>query len=181
MNDDNITLSEIIDGYYRGKINKGTMLRTLENLYGKNFPKIVTWADSYYYGLIDIEKILQTKRDIYKPEKTIKNDTKRITLLRKNVGNKIRNIEVVVVLFLTKNNIVKIDTQIFESKNDKIKSYWFSQIENYEDYLLESDSLFMRKIDGMLLDVKEERNEALILTSSEKPKIWKRFQNLDFD
>ena len=88
MNEDTITLSELIDGYYTKKINKGTLLRTLENLYNKDFARIMTCADSYYYGLISVEKLLQTKRDVYKPEKIIKNDTKRIVLLRKNASNK---------------------------------------------------------------------------------------------
>jgi len=181
MNEEYISLSKLLDEFYRRKITKGTLLRSLENYYSLNSNLVITYADSNYYACYDINKLPLTKKDIYKPDKTIKNNTQKIYLVRKNIYGKKRTIEFVISLFITKENIAKIDTQIFESKNGKILSYWFSQIEDFEDTLQESEDLILRKIDGMIIDVKEVRNEQLILTSSEKPKILKRFKNLDID
>lgn len=181
MNDENISISELIEEYYRGKITKGTILRTLENCYSSEYDSFLVYADSNYSARADINQILKTKRDVYKPEKSKMLNMSKTYLLRKTISNKKRDLEITVILFIGKKGEVKIDTQIFEAKGNKFSSYWFSQIEDFEDTLEESDNLIVRKIDGMILDVKETRNEALVLTSSTKQPILKRFRKLEMD
>lgn len=180
MNNENISISELIEEYYRGKITKGTLLRTLENCYGSEYTSFLVYSDSNYSARMTLEEILKTKKDIYRSEKTIKPNTNKICLFRKVISNKKREIEITVILFIGKNGEVKIDTQIFESNGLKVKSYWFSQIIDFEDRLEESDNLIIRKIDGMFLDVNDIRNEKLILTSSKQP-ILKRFSKIEMD
>lgn len=182
MNDENISISELIEEYYRGKITKGTILRTLENCYSSEYDSFLVYADSNYSARVDIDQILKTKRDIYKPEKSKHSISMNKTyLLRKIISNKKRDLEITVVLFIGKKGEIKIDTQIFEAKGNKFSSYWFSQIEDFEDILEESDNLVVRKIDGMILDIKDTRNEALVLTSSTKQPILKRFRKIEMD
>lgn len=181
MNEENVSIAELIDEYYRGKVTKGTLLRTLENCFDSKYDSFLVYADSNYSARVDIDHILKTKKDIYKPDKFIKNNTTKTYLFRKTIKSKKRDLEITVVLFIGKKGEVKVDTQIFESVGLKVKSYWFSQIENFEDILEESDNLIVRKIDGMILDVKETRIEALVLTSSTKQPILKRFRNLEMD
>lgn len=181
MNDENISISELIDSYYMGKLSKATVLRTLENCYSINYDSFLVYADSNYSARSSASKLLKTKKDIYKPDKFIKNNANKIYLFRKFISGKKRKIEITIILFIMKTGELKIDTQIFEQKENKIKTYWFSQIENFEDYLEESDNLIVRKIDGMILDIKEVRNEAPIFTSTAKPIILKRFRHLEMD
>lgn len=180
MNNENISISELIEEYYRGKITKGTLLRTLENCYGPEYDSFLVYSDSNYSARVTFDKILRTKKDVYKPEKVIKHNMSKTYLLRKLISNKKRELEVTVVLFIGKKGEVKIDTQIFESSGLKVKSYWFSQIEDFEDTLEESDNLVLRKIDGMILDLKETRNEALIITPTKQP-LLKRFRKIEMD
>lgn len=177
MNEEYVSLSELFDEFSRRKLTKGTLLRTLENYISAG--NILVYADANYCSLVKINGFLEAKKDIYKAEKLILPRTERIYLFRKNLTNNKKTLEIVTSLFITRQTIAKIDTQIFDNNHGKIKSFWFSQIQDFEEYLEESGDVKLRKIDGMLLDVKTERNENLNISQPQKK--LKRFANLDFD
>jgi len=177
MNNDIISLSDLINAYYSNHLNKGSLLRTLENYINTNEKTLLLYADVNYYISYGNINISDVKKDINALDKIILKTTNKIYLHRKKIDNK--NIEFVTFLFIYKDNTVKIDTEIFEHKNNKIKKYWISQIKDFESYLKESNDLLLRKIDGLLLDVAEVRNEVLI--KKENIKKLKRFMYLEMD
>lgn len=174
MNDKMISISELLDLYYANKVSKGTLMRSVENIYGENQEYILLYCDVDFCAFLKEEQLNDLKLDPNSDEKSL------IKIEQKNIfRKKTDKIELVTKILLSKTRKPKIDTQIYDFSGKKTKTFWFSQIKNFEKYLIESTEIEIRQIDGLLLDLKENPNQVLI--TKDKPKLLKRFIYLEMD
>lgn len=173
-----IPLSELFDSYYYDDISSGILKSTLNAFLDENKDYILIYADRNFFAYINAATIKKTmiKKELSSPDVYIsKSTTKQIILKRFNIDS----MEFVSKILITKGRKPVLNTEIFVEEKGKIKSFWFSQIKNFEEYLRSSDDLKMRYFQTPPLDLKENTNKEII--KKEKIPILKRFKHLELD
>lgn len=177
MNEVYISLSELLDLYYTDEISKGLLKKTILAFCERTDEKHLFYADTNFYSLITKKSLVNLSKDLHVADKFIsKYKTEQMILFREFING----MEFVTKLILTNGRKPVIDTLIFIiDKKKKVKSFWFSQMKNFEQYLSESDEVSLRIMDVPMIDLEETPKKVLII--KEDNKILKRFKNLDID
>jgi len=172
MNDKQISLAELFDLYWSKKISKATIMRTLENIFFEQ-EYILLYCDSDYLCVLKKEQISKLEEDKNAPLKTLKNteqfDLSKILINKMFLTTK---------LILSEYRKPKIDTQIYDFSS-KHKTFWFSQIKNFENLLEDTMKFETRLIDGLFFDLKETNESKLVIPKNNKK--LKRFMKLEID